>query len=132
MELTQQEKDELFEEFAVHYAELERSEKRLVVAKNRHVLNNMSNEYYRVWRSGHPPLSYKYKGIYSAYLKLRAAVPFMVAAKKYARAETIEGADARRYRYSAETVELEDEDIEEATKAGKILLDALHNYLMEE
>ena len=132
MNLTEEEKEELFTEFAIKFAEMDKEDKRLTVAKNNHALAGMSKEYYKVWRSGSPKLSYRYLGVYSAYLKLRAAVPFMICAKKYAKALEIEGADPRPFRYSAETYGLENEDIEEATKAGKILLDAMYKYLIEE
>lgn len=132
MNMTEEEKEELFTEFAVKFAEMDKQDKRLAITKNNHILTGMSKEYCKVWRSGSSKLSCRYLGVYSAYLKLRAAVPFMVYAKKYAKALETEGADIRPFRYSAETYGLENEDIEEATKAGKILLDAMYKYLTEE
>ena len=131
-ELTGFQKEELFDEFMLKMSEMEQKDKRLAVVKNNHALTGMSREYYKVWRTGTPNLAWRYLGVYSAYQKLRAAVPFMVYAKKYAKALEIEGVDVRRFRYAAEMVGLENEDIEEATKAGKILLDAMKKYLTDE
>lgn len=134
MELTEAQKDELFADFQLRLAELDKSDKRLAVAKNNHAMKGVTNLYHEMCHSGDTAddyLAYKYPGLYYAYLKLRSAIPNIVMLKKVAKVNdgSIPGARLP-YRVNQNPV-LEDEDMDEATKVGKILLDAVIGYLEE-
>ena len=138
MELSEQQKEELFLEFAVRIAEMEKADKQLGVAKNNHCLAGMGRYYHEQFdytnpRAAHRQDARQYFFVYNCYKKLRAAVPAIVMAKKYK--DEWNGpnyyAINKTQQGSANPVLME-EDIPEATKVGKILLDAMWKYLTEE
>lgn len=134
MDLTEQEKEELFDDFRLRMAELDKEEKRLGAAKNIHALKGMSRYYRDTFdhtncNSRATKEQWDFYNCHRVYSKLRAVIPSMVMAKKY------KGKNVYQLRLSGlrfEEAVLEDEDMEEATKAGKILIDAVIKYLTEE
>lgn len=137
MDLTTQDKEELFNEFIVKMAEMEREDKRLAVAKNNHCLAGVSRYYHENFDHTNPKAAHwkearHYYFVYNCYKKLRAAVPALVMSKKYSNPVT----DVNYYlvkkqgQGSSDPVLME-EDIQEANKVGKILLDAMWKYLTD-
>ena len=61
---------------------------------------------------------FKYYGIYNAYLELRHATVYIVNAKKKGKHENSSRLDRN-------------EDVDEAEKVGKILIDAMMKYLLD-
>ena len=124
--MTELEKDELFAEFLVRMAELDKDDKKLSSAKNRKALTGVSEYYNKVcnyhqdWMRDDLGL-FKFFGIYHAYEQIRRAIPMLVNAK-------LRG-DVRHEQKP--TKPLEEWDRDEATKAGKYLIDAMIAYLRE-
>lgn len=139
--MTEQEKDELFSEFVVRMAEMDAKDKRLVVAKNNRIMRGITAYYNECFGYNNPNRKvelweydengiehYKFLGLYQTYLKLRACVPWLVQMKK-ARGK---GNEEYVARHELQTVPLEEEDYEEATKVGKMLLDFMVKYIEED
>ena len=91
----------------------------------------MHSEGEKAWMMTKDPDGWRYLnywGIYDAYLKLRNAIPYIVNLKKYAAS----GEGYEHYGNKRRISELNpDTDYEEATKVGKILIDAMVKYLKE-
>ena len=141
MDLTPQEKEELFNEFVLKIAEMEREDKRLAVAKNNHCLAGVSRYYHENFdhtnpRAEHQKEARHYYFIYNCYKKLRAAVPALVMSKKYSNPVTdvnyylVKNLVKKQGQGGSDPVLME-EDIQEANKVGKILLDAMWKYLTD-
>ena len=135
--MTPQEKEELFNEFVLKMAEMEREDKRLAVAKNNHCLAGVSRYYHENFDHTNPRAKHweevkRYYFVYNCYKKLRAAVPALVMSKKYRNPVTNANYNLgkKRGQCSSDPVLME-EDIQEADKAGKILLDAMWKYLTD-
>lgn len=144
MSLTEQEKEELFSEFTVRMAEMDKDEKKLRVAQNNHVMKGVTR-YYRNhfdWTNvevrkddrvafddelGERKM--RYYGTYTMYLKLRKVIPNMVMAKKH-RNESLPGYLERKNNtdYRDDPL-LHDEDEAEATKCAEYLFEAMLKYL---
>ncbi len=123
--MTEQEKEELFLDFAVKFAEMDKADKRLKTAENNSALKKMSayyakvaNELKRNEKAYDERGFFKFYGIYNAYLELRHATIYIVNAKKH-QMKDIGKLDRL-------------EDIDEAEKVGKILIDAMINYFLED
>lgn len=132
MELTELQKDELFADFQLRLAEQDKADKRLGVAKNNHAMKGVTKVYYDMCRSGNSAddyLAYKYPGLYYTYIKLRSAIPNIVLLKKVKKMNNGQLPGVRvPYRVNQNPV-LEEEDMDEATKVGKILLETVIRYL---
>ena len=122
------EKEELFSDFMVRMAEMDKSEKTLRVASNNRALKGMTRYYNerkeaerrngKLWYDGTDgKWGFKYYGMYQAYLELRHAVVFLVNAKHN-----------KRNKIGCLIPEM---DTKEAEKIGKILIDAMFDYLLE-
>ena len=145
MELTEIEKEELFNDFMLRLSKTSKEDRKLSVAKNNHALKGVARYYWDNYDptniklkhdpklfldTGDPVIGeiYRYCGFYNIYLKLRAAIPSIVMAKKHRNKEHSYKETHRNPEFS-DNPYLEDDDIEEATIVGKILLDAAFNYL---
>lgn len=137
MELTNQEKEELFNEFVLKMAELEKEDKRIGVAKNNHCMAGVSRYFHDNFDASNPKATYQhdvrhYYFVYNCYKKLRAAIPAIVMAKKYSNPVTEVNYYLKKKEGQGGTNPvLMEEDIPEADKVGKILLDAMWKYLTE-
>lgn len=143
--LTDVEKDELFDEFMVKLAQTSKEDRKLSVVKNNHALKGVARYYHDHFDPNNTKLKhdpelffknelgedvYRYFGFYLAYSKLRAAVPTLVMVKKHMNKE-YNRFETRRKPEFGDNPYLEDEDIEEATKIGSLLLDTFFKYLKE-
>lgn len=139
--MTEQEKDELFAEFMVRMAEMNKEEKRLSATKNNKAMidlteyfNQKIGRYSGGWTEDNKWLYRKEEGwwyfaadgIYDAYLALRRAVPYIVGTK---RALDGERPKNRNEGYRKQYVLDPEKDREEANKIGMILIDAMIGYL---
>ena len=140
--LNEEMKEELFSEFALRLAEMDKEDKKLASAQNTHVMCKLTkiNEELFGWkrsenRVGTPGIDdqYLYYGSYDAYLEVRKLVPIVIGIKR--RADILrENPKARVYKsfaYKKKYV-LNESDQEEATKLGRILLETIKRYLEEE
>lgn len=147
--MTEQEKEELFTEFAMRYAAMDKEDKREVTAHNNSAMKELTKYWEEVsYRSsgncytmrdipkekrflyrkldGRP--YFAADGIYNAYLAIRKVVPYAVGAKRSLRGEKIAGS----YPGYKRTYVLDPEkDLCEATEIGRRLIDTLLDYLKE-
>lgn len=137
MNLTPQEKEELFNEFVIKMAEMDRKDKQLSVAKNNHCLAGVSRYYHENFDHTNPWATHReevrhYFFVYNCYKKLRAAVPALVMSKKYCNPVTdVNYYSVKKQGQGSSDPVLMEEDIQEANKVGKILLDAMWKYLTD-
>lgn len=147
MKLTDQEKEELFAEFALRYAEMDKEDKREVAARNTSAMKNLTKYWnevsYRscscVYKDIPDDKKYMYRfydgrpymaadGLYDAYLAIRKVIPYAVGCKRSLEGNPIAGS----YPGYKRTYVLDPEkDTDEATEIGKRLIDTLLNYLKE-
>lgn len=143
--MTEQEKDELFADFMVRMAEMDKDEKRLATAKNNSAMKELTNYFNTIigrrsggktksneWLYRRDETGWRYfaaDGIYDAYCALRKAVPFIVGAKR-----SLNGEKERPYMsgYKKQYVLDPEKDREEATKIGRMLIDTMIEYLKGE
>lgn len=147
--LSEEDKDELFAEFALRYAQMDKEDKRESAARNTSAMKNLTKYWEKVsYRSCGSHYTYedipddkKYMyrlydgrpymaadGLYNAYLAIRKVVPYAVGAKRSLEGTPIAGS----YPGYKRTYVLDPEkDTDEATKIGKRLLDVLIDYLKE-
>lgn len=135
--LSDEEKEELFSDFMVRMAELDKEDKKVSSALNRSAMKdissywaltigterNKSNE----WLYRRDETGWWYRsgdGLYNAYLALRKAVPFIVGAKR-----SLDSNDYIHSGYGKNYVMDPDKDREEAYKIGKLLIDSMIRYL---
>lgn len=141
-ELSEEMKEELFSEFALRLATMEKEDKKLTSAQNTHVmckLTKVNEELFgyrdpknRVGTAGIDD-QYLYFGSYDAYLEVRKLVPIVIGIKRRAdilRKDSRARAD-KKFGYRRKYV-LQEGDQEEATKLGRILLETIKRYLEEE
>lgn len=146
IDLTQQQKDELFDEFLIKLEDANKEE-RVRRAKNAKAMRGVTayyndnfggdlikpcthqNELFWVDKDGNQ--TYKYYGLYSAYLKLRETIPNIVMIKKH-KGKVRHYYDIHKREEYSRNPTLEESDAEEATKVGKLLLDTLWNYLTDD
>lgn len=147
--MTEQEKEELFTEFALRYAEMDKEDKRESSARNTSAMKNLTKYWdkasYRscgyTYRYEDIPDDKKYMyrfydgrpymaadGLYDAYLAIRKVVPFAVGAKRSLEGKPIAGSYPG---YKRTYVLNPEKDTDEATEIGKRLIDTLLNYLKE-
>jgi hypothetical protein len=128
MELTEQQKEELFLDFAVKFAEMDKEDKNFRTANNNAALKHMSKYYAQeVQKLKKDPRAYDMKGffrfygVYNAYLELRHATIYLVNAKK-----------SHDMKPQHMNMLDRDKDVEEAEKAGTMLIDAMMHYLLDD
>lgn len=147
--MTDQEKEELFTEFAVRYAAMDKEDKRESSARNTSAMKELTKYWEKVsyrncgsrYRLDDIPKEKQYMyrifdgrpyyaadGLYSAYLAIRKVVPFAVGAKRSLEGKKIAGSYPG---YKKTYVLNPEKDVDEATDIGKRLIDTLLNYLKE-
>lgn len=140
--LSEEMKEELFSEFAIRLAAMDKEDKKLTSAQNTHVmckLTKVNEELFgyrdpknRVGTAGIDD-QYLYFGSYDAYLEVRKLVPILIGIKR--RADILrKNPKAQVYKslaYKKKYV-LQESDQEEANKLGRILLETIKRYLEEE
>lgn len=143
MNLTDQEREELFADFLVRMTEMDKEDKKVTIARNNSALKGMSRYFNKVkkegcegkdpWMMEHDPGDprrfFNYYGIYEAYCNMRKVVPLLVNIKKHANEKT-GYYHSHNHRRIAELDP--EEDLEEATRCGKFMIDAMIKYLREE
>lgn len=143
--MTEQEKDELFADFMVRMAEMDKDDKRLAVAKNNSAMKELTEYYAEIvdrhsgrktdknaWLYRQDETGWWYfaaDGLYDAYSAIRKVVPYAVGVK---RALNNERPRFKNEGYRKQYVLDPEKDREEATKIGKMLIDAMVRYLKEE
>lgn len=139
--LSEEMKEELFSEFSLRLAEMDKEDKKLTSAQNTHVmckLTKIQGELFG-WKNpenriGTPGIDdqYLYYGSYDAYLEIRKLIPIVVGIKR--RADTLrkdpKAKVFKSFAYKKKYV-LQESDQEEATKLGRILLETIKRYLEE-
>lgn len=147
--LSDEDKEELFTEFALRYAEMDKADKREVAARNTSAMKNLTKYWEKAsYRSCGYPYTYKdipedkrymYRiydgrpyfaadGLYDAYLAIRKVIPYAVGCKRSLEGKPIAGS----YPGYKKTYVLDPEkDTDEATEIGKRLLNTLIDYLRE-
>lgn len=143
MNLSEQEKEELFADFAVRMAEMDKADKRISVTKNNAAMTDLTTYYnenigryaggktkenewlYRQDESGW--WYFSADGLYSAYLTLRKAIPYIIGAKR-----ALNGEHIPRGQYNRDYVLDKEKDKEMVNEIGKRLIDTMLGYLKEE
>lgn len=147
--MTEQEKEELFTEFALRYAEMDKEDKRESSARNTSAMKELTKYWEKVsyincggrYRLDDIPKEKQYMyrifdgrpyyaadGLYDAYIAIRKVVPFAVGAKRSLEGKPIAGSYPG---YKRTYVLNPEKDTDEATDIGKRLIDTLLNYLKE-
>ena len=147
--LSEEDKDELFAEFALRYAQMDKEDKRESASRNTSAMKNLTKYWNEVsYRSCGSCYTYKdipddkkymYRlydgrpymaadGLYNAYLAIRKVVPYAVGAKRSLEGMPIAGS----YPGYKRTYVLDPEkDTDEATEIGRRLINTLLDYLKE-
>jgi hypothetical protein len=149
LRLSDEEKEELFTDFMLRFAEMDKKDKREVAARNARAMKDLTKYWYDVsYRSSGDHIRYddipdgkKYMyriydgrpyfaadGLYDAYLAIRKVVPYAVGAKRSLEGQKIAGSYPG---YKRTYVMDPEKDTDEATEIGKRLLDTLIEYLKE-
>ena len=129
MKISDQEKEDLFDEFILRMAKMSKEEKSIRGCKNKsamkHLLKIWNKEERRLLASDEMPSRY---GIYRGYISLRQTIPLIVSLKKY----NLGGADTRKTCPQTGTLDPDDEwDVKEADKAGTYLIRAMIDYFLD-
>lgn len=139
--MTEQEKDELFADFMLRMAEMDKEDKRLSAAKNNSAMKDLTGYYNKTFGRGQGGRTEKTEwlyrkydgwwyfaadGLYDAYCALRKAVPYIVGAK---RGLNEERPVSRLEGYRKQYVLDPEKDREEANKIGRMLIDVMAGYL---
>lgn len=143
--LSEADKEELFTEFVMRYAEMDKEDKRESTARNVSAMKNLTpywqektclpNRYGKIpkeqeylWREFDGRKYFAADGVYNAYMAIRKVVPYAVGAKRSLQGHKIAGS----YPGYKRTYVLDPEkDRDEATEIGKRLIDVLLEYLKE-
>lgn len=147
--MTEQEKEELFTEFAMRYAAMDKEDKREVTARNNSAMKELTKYWedisYRsvgsfytmrdipkekrfLYRKFDGRPYFAADGLYNAYLAIRKVVPYAVGCKRSLEGKPIAGS----YPGYKRTYVLDPEkDLYEATEIGRRLIDTLLDYLKE-
>ena len=132
--MTEQEKEELFAEFALRMAMEEKEDKSLCNRKNLSTLTNVSSYVQNTVRLELNELEKKYRsdcwGWYDTIGLIRKVIPYAVGVKRRLHHcfETSSENDYGRKKYTLNP----DVDREEAYQCGKLLIDALLTYWKQE
>lgn len=143
MNLTDQEKDELFTDFMVRMTQMDSADKRIAVAQNNSAMKGLQKYYvditdrYAGGKTDKNAWLYRQfdgwwfwaaDGLYDAYLALRKAIPFIVGVKR-----ALDGTrpTSKNQGYKKRYVLDPQNDRAEVEKIGKALMDVMFNYLKE-
>jgi hypothetical protein len=145
MGLTDQEKEELFTEFALRYSEMDKEDKREATARNNSCMKDLTKYWEERTHRTSSITNYEEdnlllcrkfdgrwyfaaEGLYNAYLAIRKVVPLAVGAKYSLEGKKIAGSCPG---YKRTYVLDPEKDRDEATEIGKRLIDTLLDYLKE-
>ena len=139
--LSEEMKEELFSEFALRLAAMDKEDKKLTSAQNTHVMCKLTKVNEELFgyrdpknRVGTPGIDdqYLYYGSYDAYLEVRKLIPIVIGIKRRADIlrENPKAQVDKSLAYKKKYV-LQENDQEEATKLGRILLETIKRYLEE-
>ena len=146
--MTDLEKEELFTEFALRYAEMDKEDKRESTNRNKSAMKDLSRYWEKVtyrnidaYRYQDIPEEKRYlyrifdkrpyfaaDGLYNAYLMIRKVVPYAVGAKRSLQGYKIAGSYPG---YKLTYVMDPEKDRDEAFEIGRRLIDTLLEYLKE-
>lgn len=142
--MTNEEKEELFADFMVRMAEMDKDDKRLSAAKNNSAMRELTEYYNEIVDRYSGKVTEKNKwlyrkfdgrwyfaadGMYDSYCALRRAVPYIIGAKRALNGERPRN---KNEGYRKQYVMDPEKDREEATKLGKMLIDTMIEYLKGE
>jgi len=142
--ISEQEKEELFADFMLRMAEMDKDDKRLSTAKNNSAMKDLT-DYFNIitgrysggrtennawlYRKFEGRWYFAADGLYDSYCALRKAVPYIVGVK---RALDGDRPSTKLEGYRRQYVLDPEKDREEAAKLGKMLIDTMVRYLKGE